>query len=251
MKILFIDSGIGGISTLATTCKMLPKLNFIYYADDKFAPYGAKSKRFLQKHLYHIINSFLGKDICAVVLACNTATTNSIEFLRKHLPVKIIGTEPAIKLAANNHKNVLLVATPLTTKSKRLKTLAKGINIKLSALALPNLARAIDNYYLHSKQSSLLQISKNISKIQNKAKNNSCIVLGCTHYCFLSEQIHNTTHLQVIDGNLGVAKQIAKYSDSCLSNHPIRQFILSSGNINLQKKYTKIFEQTLAKYTDV
>ena len=248
-SVLFIDSGIGGLSTLAQTCKLVPNLNFIYFADDKYAPYGTKSKSFLHKRLLEIIDLF-AEQIDLVVLACNTATTNAIDYLRTCSNKTIIGTEPAIKPAAEVSKNVLLVATPRTVKSKRIFALSHKYHINLKTLALPDLAKHIDSYYLHQNHSSLCKINKTIKQITNKAQNCGNIVLGCTHYCFIKDKLASLTKLPIIDGNFGVAKQVAQHIK--LSNWQTgqKQFIVSSGNAHLQKKYAKIFK-TLANYNDV
>jgi len=249
MRVLFIDSGIGGLSTLAETCKLSPKFNFVYFADDKYAPYGNKSKNFLRNRILSIIKSFNNK-IDLVVLACNTATTNAIDFLRKHTQTKIIGTEPAIKVAANQSTNVLMIATPLTAKSKRLRVLSKQLNIKLKILALPHLAKHINDYYLQAKQHSLEKINKTINKIAKKAADCDTIVLGCTHYCLIKDKLANKTNATIIDGNFGVAKQVAQNVKHTGASFGQKQFIVSSGIVELEKKYAKIFK-TLANSNDI
>ena len=102
-SILFIDSGIGGLSTLASSYN-LTQANYIYFADNKFAPYGTKSDKFLKERLSTIVNYFSKKrNISMVVLACNTATTSTIKFLREKFPNLIfVGTEPAYNIAILN-----------------------------------------------------------------------------------------------------------------------------------------------------
>ena len=112
--ILVIDSGIGGLSTLCEIYKVLPA-NYIYFADNKNAPYGKHKKEDVYNFLETIIGSVCLKfKVSMVVLACNTATTTSIEKLRdKFTGIKFIGTEPAIKLAGSfGNKKILSVATP-------------------------------------------------------------------------------------------------------------------------------------------
>ena len=107
--ILIYDSGIGGLTTFSNIIELCPKQNYIYFADTKNAPYGNKCKSELQLLILKNIKSLLKKyNIKLIVLACNTATTSSILFLRKELPIPIIGTEPNIKSPQNgNYKNII------------------------------------------------------------------------------------------------------------------------------------------------
>ena len=117
---LFIDSGIGGLSTLAFTQKIL-KANYIYFADNKNAPYGSHTKNEILKYLTKIISNVQNKyPLKMVVLACNTATTSAVKQLRNLFDIPIIGTEPAITLAKNNGYNHVFALTTETTK-KQLK----------------------------------------------------------------------------------------------------------------------------------
>ena len=119
--IVVIDSGLGGLSTLAECVKNV-KTNYIYVADNKNHPYGTHSKREITSFLIDIIINL--KKFCdfkIVILACNTATTSSIESLRRRFPELIfIGTEPAIKLAYNfSYRNILALTTPATAAQQK------------------------------------------------------------------------------------------------------------------------------------
>src|SRR5690554_6578180 len=107
------DSGVGGSSIWREIHRLLPQENIIYLADSKNAPYGNRpSSEIISLSLKNTQKLFEFK--CkAIVVACNTATTNAIDIIRERYPVPIIGIEPAIKPAA------------LKTKSKSIGILAK------------------------------------------------------------------------------------------------------------------------------
>ncbi len=114
------DSGIGGTSIFKEIHKLLPNENCIYLADSKNAPYGNKSKADIIelsiKNTEHLI-----KEGCKIiVVACNTATTNAIDYLRKTYSIPFIGIEPAIKPAALNTqtKAIGILATKGTLTSQ-------------------------------------------------------------------------------------------------------------------------------------
>ncbi len=268
MKVLFIDSGIGGLTTLAACVKLMPRLKFIYYADDKYSPYGSLTPSQIAARIRQIILS--QKNIGMVVLACNTATVCAIDELRKEFSLPIVGTEPAIRPACKHAKKVLVLSTPATSYSSRLNRLCKGEGCVIEIAPMPNLAKVIDGYYLYGDQFCEDEIDKTICYIKCISGDCSCIVLGCTHYVHLSSKLGKATGKVIIDGNFGVAKRVKKllYSqnfskklDKNLSalgkiNYKLPQFwrgkfVLSSKNRHLAKKYAKIFGQTLASYRNI
>ena len=245
--VLFIDSGIGGLTTLSETIKHLPSLNFIYFADDEYAPYGNKSILQLQTRITKIIDMFINK-INMVVLACNTATACTIDYIRKKYHIPIVGTEPAIKMANNPKHKILLLATPATVSNRRIINLAKDCQSKVKFLALPNFATLVDDYYLNDSKIAYKKIINLIKDIGNISKHYSHIVLGCTHYIHFKSIFKQFASNCVLDGNYGVYKRINGLINSDnLSLYPTNIFCCSSNNKNVIKKYQKIFTETLAK----
>src|SRR3989344_7038350 len=114
------DSGVGGLSVLRELQKILPKENFVFLADQKYVPYGEKTKPELIGLVYRITDYFIKHhNIKMLVVACNTATCGAIEELRSKYTLPIVGTVPAIKLAAKKTKSrtVASISTPSTSKS--------------------------------------------------------------------------------------------------------------------------------------
>ena len=100
------DSGLGGISVLRDLKKLMPNEDFIYFGDSAYAPYGIKTKDEITKRCVEIIDFFIEKGVKAVVIACNTATSASANYLRKkYKDLPIIGMEPALKVATQGVKN--------------------------------------------------------------------------------------------------------------------------------------------------
>jgi len=211
MKIGVFDSGIGGTTVLAEIKKLLPNEEYRYIADSKNCPYGEKSDEELKIIVMKNVNKLKKWGAKIIVIACNTATTRCISFLRQKYPeLKFIGTEPAIKLAANTDaKNILVLATPGTIASERTKFLLKenqkpGQNITL--LACPGLADTIEEYY----QSDHTPIRAKLTELlANTPKTPEIIVLGCTHYSLIKDNIQSFfPSAQLIDGNFGVARRV-------------------------------------------
>ncbi len=207
-KIGVFDSGIGGLTTLKEIQKLLPYEDFLYYADSKNNPYGEKSEKELNEIVIHIVNYLLKENVKLIVIACNTATTRCISMLREKFPDTIfVGTEPAIKVACDkNYANTLVMATPNTTKSERVKELIisnQKQDQKITLVPCEDLANAIE---MHNEE----KINKLLHKYLDDYKNNTdAIVLGCTHYPIIKKEIKKIIpKAKLIDGNKGVAKQV-------------------------------------------
>ena len=106
------DSGVGGTSIWKEVVKMLPHESTLYLADSANAPYGEKSKEEILQLSVKNTELLLNRGCKIIIVACNTATTNAIDYLREQYPVPFIGIEPAIKPAA------------LHTKTKKVGVLA-------------------------------------------------------------------------------------------------------------------------------
>ena len=116
--VLVYDSGIGGLTTLSNLLKTAKGLNYIYFADTQNSPYGNKCKTKLQEIVINNIKALQNQYIIShIVLACNTATTITIDYLRKNLNIPIIGTEPNIKSPIKNGaKNIMVLSLILTVQ---------------------------------------------------------------------------------------------------------------------------------------
>ena len=242
-SILFIDSGIGGLSTLSSSFN-LTHANYIYFADNKYAPYGTKSDKFLKERLLKIINFFSKKyNISIIVLACNTATTTAISFLRENFPnLLFIGTEPAYNVAIfNNFKKPALIATPQTINHIK----EKGLQTFL-LFSHKTLASQIEENLTSNSPFSNLKILKSLYFLKHKTKKNDCLILGCTHYILLKEKISKIINLPIIDGNHGVSNQIHRLYSENQSSKSSFKIILSQENKLLLQKYKKILKQILA-----
>ena len=96
--IAFFDSGLGGISVLRETVRLLPQENYLYYGDSLHAPYGVRPEAEIRALAGAAAEQLVQAGAKALVVACNTATSAAIVQLREAYPdIPIIGTEPALK----------------------------------------------------------------------------------------------------------------------------------------------------------
>lgn len=119
------DSGLGGLSVLDAMRSRLPNESMMYIADSGYAPYGEKTDAFIRRRSKSVADWLVERGAKMIVVACNTATTHAIGYLRSTLPVPVVGVEPGIKPAAFATASgvVGVLATAATLRSERFKAL--------------------------------------------------------------------------------------------------------------------------------
>ncbi len=210
----FFDSGVGGLSVLREAIKLLPKENFIYFGDSKNAPYGTKSVEDVQKLTFAAVDLLLSKGVKTIVIACNTATSASIDDLRTFYPhIPIIGIEPALKPAVELKRpgKILIMATPVTLTEKKFHNLMMYFNKDSDIIPLPcpGLAELVESGKIKG-----YEIKHFLEEKLEPFKNDSIasIVLGCTHYPFIKVELSSIVgcDIPIIDGSSGTSRQLRR-----------------------------------------
>ena len=204
------DSGIGGTSIWKEVIKLLPQENTIYLADSKNAPYGEKLPQEIISLCIKNTEFLISKGCKLIIVACNTATTNAIDYLRKNYNISFIGIEPAIKPAALFSKTgaIGILATKGTLTSKLFEKTAKEYTQNIATIEQDGegLVTLIEEGKLNSKE--LHNLLRNyLNPMLNY--NIDHLVLGCTHYPYLIPQIKKILgpSIKIIDSGEAVAKQ--------------------------------------------
>ncbi|RKX17774.1 MAG: glutamate racemase [Candidatus Zixiibacteriota bacterium] len=184
------DSGVGGLSVLKELKRLLPFESFIYFADSAHAPYGEKKPEEIYRFSKKIVDFFLERKVKLIVIACNTATAHAIRKLRRLYVIPFIGMEPAIKPAALHTKtgHIGVLATAGTFRGKHFtettETFAKGIQVHTQVGE--GLVEAVEQGKFNAPETTTI-LRKYIMPMLEQ--NIDSLVLGCTHYLFLCEQI--------------------------------------------------------------
>lgn len=206
------DSGVGGITIWKRIVAQLPNENTIYLADNKNAPYGFKSRAEVLEYSIKNTEYLLSKNVKLIVIACNTATTNTIDHLRTRFPlISFIGVEPAIKPAAvqSLNKRIAVLATYNTLHSKEfLLALKKPYmqGIELTKIVGTGLVPLIEENKLDSVQ---MQELIHMYTQEMIAADIDHLVLGCTHYPYIKEHLQKAlpNYIKIIDSGEAVARQ--------------------------------------------
>ncbi|MBR3928708.1 MAG: glutamate racemase [Clostridia bacterium] len=205
------DSGLGGVSVLRNMHALLPKEDFIYFGDDKNAPYGTKSEEEILRLSINDAAFLLEKNVKAIVIACNTATSAAAKHLRETLSVPVIGMEPALKPASLNRKNGIIgvMATPATLKQTKFKLLYEKYGDHAMPIPCPGLMEFAEKGILEGEEIDSF-LERTLAPYKEKY-NLESVVLGCTHYVFLKGAIQKALpQIKLYDGNEGTARQLKR-----------------------------------------
>ena len=204
------DSGIGGTSIWKEIQTLLPQEDSIYLADSKNAPYGEKSSEEILQLSIKNTEFLLNRNCKLVVVACNTATTNAIDYLRKTYKVPFIGIEPAIKPAALNSKSKIVgvLATKGTLTSNLFHSTSQNHanGIEIIEQQGKGLVELIEKGHLRNETTREL-LKKYLKPMLDKGID--YLVLGCTHYPYLIPLLKELlpNDVIVIDSGDAVARQ--------------------------------------------
>jgi len=212
--IVIFDSGIGGTSVLAHIQKAFPNANYSYLMDNLYLPYGELESNVLQQRLVQKLKTVEAsfESIDLIVVACNTASTQSLCLLRSQTNIPIVGVVPAIKPAANKTKTkqIGLLATPATTNNNYIKNLINdhANEVEVHLYASVNLVALAEQKYWHGKVDQQA-INTEIQNL-NISKEIDCLVLGCTHFPILSMEIHRALgrNIELIDSGNAIANRV-------------------------------------------
>ncbi|WP_396602248.1 glutamate racemase [Algibacter sp. R77976] len=237
------DSGVGGTSIWKEIHTLLPLENTMYLADSANAPYGPKGKEAIIDLSVKNTEYLLSKNCKLIVVACNTATTNAIDYLRSNYNVPFIGIEPAIKPAALQTKTnaVGILATKGTLSSalfSKTSTLFAN-HIKVVEQIGDGIVELIESGKLQSEEmKALLKIY-----LEPMIKANiDYLVLGCTHYPYLIPILVELLpkHVKIIDSGEAVARQtkavLEQYDFLNTETRPPRNEFYTNGNQDIMKQ---------------
>jgi glutamate racemase len=207
------DSGVGGLSVLTTLRQALPQEDFLYLADSAHAPYGEKSSEYIRARCFSLCDFLLQHGVKAIVIACNTATAVALPALRAHFPVPIIALEPAVKpaVATSRCHEVGVLATARTLESQHFLDLAARFANQAHIIPQP-CPRLVTLLEAGEEHSSAMQAAVQDYVEPLLAAGADALVLGCTHFVFLRDQIAAVAGdgVTLHDSGAGVARVLQR-----------------------------------------
>ncbi len=254
----FFDSGVGGLSIWKEVQKLIPFENTLYLADNKNAPYGEKTREeiiFLsEKNTEYLLEN----NVKLIVVACNTASTNAIPHLRQKYKVPFIRIQPAIKPAGlmTRTKKIGLLATAGTIQSSMLGELKQQIptqDIEIFSRYGKGLVEIVENCEMDSQETKKL-----LQKYLLPMKKNGIdqLVLGCTHYPFLKQQMEAIlgNKVNIIDPSPAIARQVKRVLEKegklAVENRNPEYLFFANKKIDAMKKLLTPYPSALVLLKD-
>ena len=207
------DSGLGGLSVWNEIINILPNEQIVYFADSGYCPYGNRTKEDITQRVKLITDFLISKGVSLIVVACNTVTAASIDYLRENYTIPFVGMEPAVKPAILNSKSgvVGVLATKGTLNGalyKRTLNKYKQGTIVLEQ-AGEGLVELVEAGETSSAKGRELLERYLLPMLEQGADH---IVLGCTHYPFLTKQIREIAgpEVEIVNPAPAVARRTAE-----------------------------------------
>ena len=232
--IAVFDSGVGGISVLRQLRKLMPGENYIYYGDSANAPYGSRTTEEVRTLTLAAAEKMVTEyPVKALVVACNTATAAAIEVLREtYSSLIVIGIEPAVKLAADHFPGGRLgvMATEVTLREEKFDHLMHRFDREctITKIPAPGLVKLIEAGKSDTPETDAL-LQKLLGPYVGKL---DALVLGCTHYPFVSRRIAKVLgpETTLLHGGKGTARETRRRLENAglLNEGPGHVEIISS-----------------------
>lgn len=205
------DSGMGGLSVWRELRRQLPEESLIYYGDGKNCPYGNRSAEEILAFVEEAVEALLARGAKMIVVACNTATAVAIDTLRSRYPIPFVGMEPAVKPAALTSQSGVIGV--LATKASFSGALYLASEARYGSQV--QIIRAVGEGFVElvergeERSPEALQTVRAVVELMIEAGADR-IVLGCTHYPFLTDTIAEVVGdraVEIIDPAPAVARR--------------------------------------------
>lgn len=212
------DSGIGGLTVARAIRARLPAEDLIYFGDTARLPYGSKSEQTVTRFAHQVAEFFLRRDVKALVVACNTASAVALPDLKGSLKIPVLGViEPGVAGAIRETKRgcIGVIGTLATIESNAYSQALHRQNPALDVISVAcplfvplaeeglldgPIAEAVAHRYLDTFASARI----------------NTLVLGCTHYPFLTPVIQKVVggDVTLIGSGVETAQALAALLES-------------------------------------
>jgi glutamate racemase len=181
------DSGIGGLTVLKEIFDKLPNENTIYLGDTARVPYGNRSPETVTRYSFENTRFLSSRDVKILVIACNTASSVSLNAVRNSFPVPVVGViEPGAKaaVAATKKKKIGVIGTEATVNSNSYTRAIQAIDpsIDVFGTSCPLFVPLVEEGWTDGQITEMVA-DRYLADIREKEIDT--LVLGCTHYPLL------------------------------------------------------------------
>ncbi|MGO4544517.1 glutamate racemase [Paenibacillus sp. 2TAB23] len=189
--IAILDSGVGGLTVAKEVMRQLPREKIVYFGDTARTPYGPRSSEEIIRFTREIVDYLIQFNPKMIVIACNTATAAGLEDIRSRVEIPVIGVinpgaRAAIRLTVTGCVGV--IGTEGTIKSKAYDQALKALSPEITVIseACPRFVPLVEKGNFRSRE-TYETVQSSLVHLQGYPMDT--LILGCTHYPFLTETI--------------------------------------------------------------
>ncbi|MNE23718.1 Glutamate racemase 1 [compost metagenome] len=261
------DSGYGGLTVLKEIREKLPEYDFLYLGDNARAPYGSRSFDVIYDYTWQAVQALFERGCSLVILACNTASAKALRNIQRlklpelHPDKRVLGvirpsTEELDKHTKTKHVGVLATEGTIRSNSYEIELAKFAPDLVVNQHACPMWVPLIENNQFDTPggiyfiQNDLLQILSKDPKIDT-------ILLACTHYPILIEQLHKLLppNVEVLAQGKIVAESLAGYLErhpemveKCTQNGTVTYLTTESARIFNEKASALMNDEIVAEH---
>lgn len=208
------DSGLGGLTVVKELIQQLPNESIVYFGDTARIPYGTRSKETVTKYSAQCIRFLLTRNIKLIVIACNTASANSLEAMQDLFDVPILGVigpgaEAAVLATRNNKIGIIGTEGTIRSKAYYKALISRKPDLELYDQACPLFVHIVEEGWSDT-EIARLTAEKYLDNMKKGGVDT--IVLGCTHYPLLTNTIRKVVgeSVALINPAVGTAQEVKK-----------------------------------------
>ena len=212
------DSGVGGLTNVRALMERLPMENIVYFGDTARVPYGVKSRATIETFTAQIVEFLLQNDVKALVIACNTIAAvagQKVRAMAGNMPVLDVitaGAEAALATTRTNHISVMATSTTVNSNAYARAIHSRNPDVRVQSQACPLLVPLVEEGWL-DHEVTRLTAREYLKPLL--ADDIDTLVLGCTHYVFIKDEIRQLLgpDVHIIDTGAPVARQTRRILD--------------------------------------
>ncbi|MFC5405262.1 glutamate racemase [Cohnella soli] len=242
--IAVLDSGVGGLTVVKEVMRQLPHEKILYFGDTARAPYGSRSSEEVTAFTREIVDYLIQFQPKMIVIACNTATAVALEDMRNRAGMPVVGViSPGARAAIGKTRTGVIgvIGTEGTIKSGAYEAALKKLSsrVEIVSKACPTFVPLVEDGNFHSSETKHI-VNEALHSLRGFPLD--CLILGCTHYPFLSEAISEAIGKDVtlINSAEETAREIREVLQqrnnlACSDDLPVHQFLCSGDPLKFKE----------------
>lgn len=254
--IAILDSGVGGLTVVKEVMRQLPREKIIYFGDTARTPYGPRSAEEVREFTREIVDYLIQFHPKMIVIACNTATAVALSDIRSRVSIPVVGViNPGARAAIGRTTTgwIGVIGTVGTINSGAYENALRELtpNVQVISEACPNFVPLVERGNFNSQETYEV-VRSSIEHLRTYPMD--CLILGCTHYPFLSEMISEVmgSEVKLISSAEETAREISTilHTQNKLAKNdpvPVHQFFCSGDPF----MFKKIAQQWLGEQIDL